>query len=101
PPSPAISPLSLHDALPIFPSLSRQSLCRPPPKSVPAGFSLVLPIRRRRIARSHPRPTSPCQLPPGRISRQGTCASVPLGGVHCRSEEHTSELQSRVDLVCR
>src|SRR5438105_9460390 len=31
-------------------------------------------------------------------------AARPRGGamlLHCRSEEHTSELQSRVDLVCR
>src|SRR5437868_9684996 len=28
-------------------------------------------------------------------------AYVPLDGDHSRSEEHTSELQSRFDLVCR
>src|SRR5437868_9934063 len=32
----------------------------------------------------------------------GTCSSVGCGmGCCCRSEEHTSELQSRFDLVCR
>src|SRR5438105_10403223 len=32
----------------------------------------------------------------GRTVRRGSAR-----GVRCRSEEHTSELQSRVDLVCR
>src|SRR5438105_5087951 len=35
--------------------------------------------------------------PPRRWSRRLPAASPPP----CRSEEHTSELQSRVDLVCR
>src|SRR5699024_11599468 len=31
----------------------------------------------------------------------GTCVSVGYGGNNSRSEEHTSELQSRFDIVCR
>src|SRR5207247_10999744 len=34
-------------------------------------------------------------------SRQGRVGEVPRPGALERSEEHTSELQSRVDLVCR
>src|SRR5690606_39719829 len=33
-----------------------------------------------------------------RLRRIGRCQALPLGG---RSEEHTSELQSRENLVCR
>src|SRR3712207_7518676 len=67
--------LSLHDALPIWtrssPSCPR-SRCRSP-SSTPR-------CRRRRASTSSPRPTT------------ATAA---------RSEEHTSELQSRQYLVCR
>src|SRR5438105_5655795 len=42
---------------------------------------------------------SPASLPTTRISRP-TFARSGLRGIS-RSEEHTSELQSRVDLVCR
>src|SRR6266513_5817063 len=36
----------------------------------------------------------------GSISRQKTCSRSPFS-TSLRSEEHTSELQSRFDLVCR
>src|SRR5690349_23967281 len=36
-----------------------------------------------------------------RILLQRSPARLPVGGVDGRSEEHTSELQSRRDLVCR
>src|SRR2546428_9188713 len=80
-----ISPLSLHDALPISRGRARRS-------AFSSGFQLcvwpsfrlcVRPGVRRgvgpvpRSRRSAPRPRAP------------------------RSEEHTSELQSRSDLVCR
>src|SRR2546428_11611444 len=64
--------LSLHDALPI----SRPS---------PASGGIRAPRRDRRRSGSRSLPASP---PPRRR------------GAH-RSEEHTSELQSRSDLVCR
>src|SRR2546428_1589838 len=34
-------------------------------------------------------------------SRQGISGSIPISCTERRSEEHTSELQSRSDLVCR
>src|SRR5437867_12146052 len=63
--------LSLHDALPIF---------RPPP-SMPAQS--VFPSERDRVA----------------SIAAGRCRQRPAAML--RSEEHTSELQSPYDLVCR
>src|SRR5438105_6149310 len=75
-PTTDIYTLSLHDALPI--------LTPPRPDRAPAGAPCGSPGTRR------PRATSgPCRSPP------------PPGRARARSEEHTSELQSRVDLVCR
>src|SRR2546428_5441054 len=36
-----------------------------------------------------------------RIGERPVVHPRPLAGLECRSEEHTSELQSRSDLVCR
>src|SRR2546429_5780494 len=70
--------LSLHDALPICPGRA----CHPshPP-----------PGRRRRRARS---------LGPSEASSRTRCRPRPCCAC-ARSEEHTSELQSRLHLVCR
>src|SRR3989442_12446233 len=69
--------LSLHDALPIW-------RARPPPGAPGAA--------------SPPRhggaPPRAAAAPSGRAGRGGGCS-------RCRSEEHTSELQSRPHLVCR
>src|SRR2546430_13216466 len=35
------------------------------------------------------------------MRRTGRCSSRALKGAHARSEEHTSELQSQSNLVCR
>src|SRR5262249_62383816 len=64
PPTAAISPLSLHDALPIF--------ADPKPFVLAGG------------------PSDPQVL-----------LRAMRAGVHRRSEEHTSELQSLTNLVCR
>src|SRR5207248_9150078 len=71
PASPPIHPLSLHDALPIS-------------TSAPSG----------------PTTTSASTGPPAGSSKAATCGSSPASS-HTRSEEHTSELQSPYDLVCR
>src|SRR2546429_4732933 len=72
--TPEIYPLSLPDALPIFPLSAAPAARR---------------ISRARRPRGSPRPR------PGapKASFRGACAG--------RSEEHTSELQSRLHLVCR
>src|SRR5690349_22061905 len=80
PPPPAISTLSLHDALPISP--------RPAPRRPPrAGDG------RHRFLRVDRRPRAVRGEQPSAAARRRL--------LDRRSEEHTSELQSRRDLVCR
>src|SRR5690349_22219195 len=67
----AIYPLSLHDALPIFSA---------------AGEALALKL---------------AGLQTARIARIIAELGDDAGNARGRSEEHTSELQSRRDLVCR
>src|SRR5690242_21775195 len=68
--TPAINPLSLHDALPIWPDQHRGR-----PLAVRSAPALGL--------------------------ERGRGRAVGGGRVSVRSEEHTSELQSHVNLVCR
>src|SRR5699024_12802393 len=74
-----LCPLSLHDALPIYPSFSMLLF----------GIS---------IAQSAPPFKSPC-FPLYALLFMARCAAAAMSSA--RSEEHTSELQSRFDLVCR
>src|SRR5699024_11396597 len=90
PPSPPYtSSLSLHDALPIF----RLPARRGPGCShrLPRGYAA--PQRHRRPPR-----WGPCDPPMG---SGPVAAAGRQRAVASRSEEHTSELQSRFDLVCR
>src|SRR5206468_12480509 len=86
---PSTSPLSLHDALPIsFPKKTRPILVEtfrfshPQPRPGESRDPLILR-------------SSGCWVGPG-FRRDGESRGLPS-----RSEEHTSELQSRSDLVCR
>src|SRR5207237_8537226 len=91
PPSPPEShTLSLHDALPISTNVSANPVCqattrglsaRPTAKTVQP--SIHQPIRWCRYAE--------------RWKYQGFCSWIK----NARSEEHTSELQSHLNLVCR
>src|SRR5207247_8979990 len=86
PPTPRISTLSLHDALPIC---TRARICR-----LDAG------------SRNCSSGSSPTATPPAAPSgitrcRRSRNSASDCGAPRWRSEEHTSELQSRVDLVCR
>src|SRR5438094_7042274 len=83
PASTAVSTLSLHDALPISPSRL------PAPRN-----------SRSRAAILKPAPRSLNSLSAARRLRATSVISV-LGCTSKRSEEHTSELQSPYDLVCR
>src|SRR5699024_12670627 len=81
-----LCPRSLHDALPISRSNSAQRSASPRCSSRSSNwFAVIIP-------------------PPGwqSISVSVSVPSRPVGaGTSARSEEHTSELQSRFDLVCR
>src|SRR5262249_61457878 len=97
---PAPSPLSLHDALPIS--------CRPPLGRHTVRLRRHRWRRRRRCCCSHrrrSRPTRPSSStssttswPPTTVS---SCFWPSIGVSRLRSEEHTSELQSLTNLVCR
>src|SRR5207249_7168923 len=95
PPSP--SPLSLHDALPILPGAAWRHA---------VGGVLLLP------ALCLATDVRVVAVTPGRsadvVIERGAPVTIEVGetveGVkllRARSEEHTSELQSRFDLVCR
>src|SRR5207248_5699090 len=86
---PAAPPLSLHDALPI--SVRLRAL-RPRPRAAAGGA----PGRRDPAPAPAPAPWSPRLARRRRTARR--CSAAPPGR---RSEEHTSELQSPYDLVCR
>src|SRR5207247_6642020 len=100
PPPTAITPLPLHDALPISrswpqPLTSRPSTATLPPDAVSSPMAMrstvVLPQPEGPMSAT----ISPsCTLKLTRLSACTVCTAP-------RSEEHTSELQSRVDLVCR
>src|SRR5207302_7645178 len=91
PPTPAISPLSLHDALPIL-ALAR-ALPRPRGADADAG--------RRRARRAGAARRGPRRRVGARRRHAAVSARAPRRGLATRSEEHTSELQSRENLVCR
>src|SRR5699024_11463655 len=88
PPTTALYPLSLHDALPIS-KRSSPEMCEPRPIGRPSTTTSTMPPR-----------VSPCffAFSISEIIDSSAALSKERTG---RSEEHTSELQSRFDLVCR
>src|SRR2546422_8609952 len=92
-PPPEIYPLPLHAALPISP---------PPPSPPPAGPARdrAPPVAAAATDGTLPAPRfRPAAGPRTRRATPPRPAHRPRGDV--RSEEHTSELQSRLHLVCR
>src|SRR3989449_1816860 len=83
--------LPLHDALPIL--AGDPHVCSP-------NSSRSRHIRRRAVARCSMRSVAP---PPGGsfFSSHSASSSAARAASCARSEEHTSELQSRLHLVCR
>src|SRR5207247_10835172 len=78
-------PLSLHDALPICTTRLRCEVTRNGGFEGPVSFAFA-------------------DLPSGVFADPVVLPNGPSSGImilSARSEEHTSELQSRVDLVCR
>src|SRR5690606_41483274 len=96
--TPQFYPLSLHDALPILAwECDGYTLERHPPEAV------VLPASTEEVSRVM-RLLHQAQVPviPRGAGTSLSGATMPVGGgVVVRSEEHTSELQSRENLVCR
>src|SRR5207247_10676793 len=69
-------------------------------RGMDAGPRRLHPDRRTALAGGQlPRHVRPA--PQQHLPREGVLPVDPVGRLHERSEEHTSELQSRVDLVCR
>src|SRR5690606_39508448 len=100
-PPPPTSTLSLHDALPISPAPCSPRSARPhcpaprrsapcPPHRSPAASRCTHPSRHAALAR----------LLAHRRLRPWSAPSTIAIVEDCRSEEHTSELQSRENLVC-
>src|SRR5205823_12239909 len=98
-------PSSLAHVAPPFSLFFFFSMIRPPPRSTLFPYTTLFrsegyaPLARRRHARD---------ANGGRPSRQGAGGDLAFAASdrlydrrHCRSEEHTSELQSLAYLVCR
>src|SRR5690606_40305563 len=85
--STVIYSLSLHDALPISPSVGATTRSSVRPSAQPPACTRTATGPR---ARGLPMAAAASGSPPTTPARQPT-----------RSEEHTSELQSRENLVCR
>src|SRR5260221_8248152 len=83
-------------------------MIRRPPRSTLFPYTTLFRSRARSEA-AHARAASApaaqrpsVNAPAGDESCRGACARPPVGrGARARSEEHTSELQSHSDLVCR
>src|SRR5205809_5164180 len=70
-------------------------MIRPPPRSTLFPYTTLFRSRRRRRRRARARPSPDAGGGPARLRRQPRLVGAQ------RSEEHTSELQSRLHLVCR
>src|SRR5207247_10327619 len=100
-PIPALYTLSLHDALPIFGDSTVVSF-----DPLAGGGWVWIPPQLNGLRLQRPGEPQPRDLPkPDRNGNVFSVAAAPDGARLVtigwnRSEEHTSELQSRVDLVC-
>src|SRR5699024_12575906 len=84
----SVCSLSLHDALPISGAGS-------------GGAPLVSRVLGRCQQPGEPDRNSECEDAMGRLDDRVALITGAARGQGARSEEHTSELQSRFDLVCR
>src|SRR5690606_41222376 len=100
PPPPCLYTLSLHDALPISYSATPPACPNCRFASSPSTSSSTAPSPTTRPTRSSPPTSSTCSAPSSSTAPTSASPSTatPTGA---RSEEHTSELQSRENLVCR
>src|SRR5206468_9214937 len=91
---PAVSPLSLHDALPI------SLLELVDPLGIEAAVGASVDAVEQLVGHLHAVGRVELERSLDDLLRRHGAVSVPRGRA-ARSEEHTSELQSRSDLVCR
>src|SRR5207249_11724253 len=91
----ALHPLSLHDALPIFTRASART-CK---RKRALTRKTIEHASAARILRNNSVIILLIEIKPGLLSVQKIDIKPYI--VDIRSEEHTSELQSRFDLVCR
>src|SRR5207302_7063210 len=96
PPTPATYTLSLHDALPIFARAAGEPMLAPAAVEVVTGVGIV--GDRYATRRGH---WSDPRWRDQQLTLVGQELLDELGLAPDRSEEHTSELQSRENLVCR
>src|SRR5207237_8414913 len=89
-----LSPCSLHDALPIWGGTAARWRCR-------IGRPGLESRRPRRAARLWRAGRSPRGASDRRDRANVDTIGARLGSDGSRSEEHTSELQSHLNLVCR
>src|SRR5205085_9540936 len=87
--------LSLHDALPILWKVASM-VVRPAASTMARHFVRKLSPSRRRCGSQRQPVRSPMRWSPFIFFLPPKCE-----GAACRSEEHTSELQSQSNLVCR
>src|SRR3712207_7993508 len=71
------------------------------PEIYPLPLHAALPISRTPFPSRTSFSTPPQSGQPSRDGEPTIGVSSPMAGTSCRSEEHTSELQSRQYLVCR
>src|SRR5699024_12399724 len=90
--TPEIYTLSLHDALPIL-KKAPESIVHPVILSIYNEGALSVPILSNNVFSS-------CTSRSISIPTSFNCSDI-ISATCLRSEEHTSELQSRFDLVCR
>src|SRR5699024_11615937 len=97
----APSTRSLHDALPIYRPGGSPARCWPKaPGWAPRRVAWAAAARTCSALFSQPVVVRSFVDVFEKISRQVALAGVGQHGQNARSEEHTSELQSRFDLVC-
>src|SRR5205085_11998228 len=95
----SVYPLSLHDALPISVRRDRDLLAEVPLTDLARAAELFGFARpRRAAAREHPRAALKTSVA---WRTDDGCVAIAGEGDARRSEEHTSELQSQSNLVCR
>src|SRR5436190_3374232 len=89
------TPLSLHDALPIFDILDRKA------REVAKVLESIHGAEDVQVKAPPGAPRLAVKLRFDRLMQFGFRPVEVLDAIQTRSEEHTSELQSHSDLVCR